>query len=234
MKRVKAINGYSIYEATLKDEEKYNVVCGCFYIYFSSDIRDFGLSNSDWDWESGSIEEATEWATGSNYAIAKEIVEETTTAASFEEIEEVEAMLNSGLSVEEIKEEKEGKTMNYNYRTEIKEDVLQYIKDNVDLTDYETIEELEERLNEDLWTEDSVTGNGSGSYTFNRYKAEEYLMHNLDLLAEALEEFGSSMDVLKNGAEACDVTIRCYLLGQCIIDALEEIEDEWNEAHPEE
>ena len=76
MKKIKAINGYTIYEATKKDENKYNVEEGYFYIYFSSDIRDYGISNSEWDWEAGSIEEATEWATGSNYAIAKEIVEE--------------------------------------------------------------------------------------------------------------------------------------------------------------
>lgn len=104
MKKIKAINGYTIYEATKRDENKYNVEEGYFYIYFSSDIRDYGISNSYWDWEAGSIEEATEWATGSNYAIAKEIVEETTTAATFEEIEEVEALLNAGLSVEEITE----------------------------------------------------------------------------------------------------------------------------------
>lgn len=76
--------------------------------------------------------------------------------------------------------------------------------------------------------------NGSGSYTFNRYQAEEYICHNLDLLAEALEEFGGGADVLKDGAEAADVTIRCYLLGQAIAEALEEIEDDFEEAHPDE
>ena len=73
---------------------------------------------------------------------------------------------------------------------------------------------------------DSVTGNASGSYTFNAWKAEEYLCHNWDLLAEAIEEFGGNTDILRAGAKSCDVTIRCYLLGQCIAAALDELENE--------
>lgn len=119
----------------------------------------------------------------------------------------------------------------YNYYEAVKEDVLNYIRDEINFEDFDSLEELEEKLNNDLWTVDSVTGNGSGSYTFNRYQAEEYICHNLDLLAEALEEFGGGCDILKDGPEAADVTIRCYLLGQVIAEALEEIEDEFNEAH---
>lgn len=107
MKRIKAVNGYTIYQATARDAANRNVEEGYFYLFFSSDIRDYGLSNSDWDWEAGSIEEAEAFATGTNYAVAKEIVEETTTAASFEEIAEVEAKLDSGMTREEIEEESE-------------------------------------------------------------------------------------------------------------------------------
>ena len=122
--------------------------------------------------------------------------------------------------------------MSYDYREAVKEDVLEYIKNEVDFSEFDTIEELEEKLNEDLFCEDSVTGNASGSHTFNTWEAEENICHNLDLLAEACEEFGT-VDPLKQGAEAADVTIRCYLLGECIAAALEEIEDEFNEAHEE-
>lgn len=113
----------------------------------------------------------------------------------------------------------------YDYREAVKEDVLEWIKDNESiLQEYaDDREGLEEYLNDTLWTEDSVTGNGSGSYTFSTYKAEEYICHNLDLLGEALEEFGEDGDVLKRGAEWCDVTIRCYLLGGAIAEALEEL-----------
>lgn len=123
--------------------------------------------------------------------------------------------------------------MAYDYREAVKEDVLEYIRNEINLEDFDTLEELEEHLNETLWTEDSVTGNASGSYTFSTYEAEENICHNLDLLGEALDEFGGSCDILKDGAEAADVTIRCYLLGESIAAALEEIEDDWEEAHEE-
>lgn len=119
----------------------------------------------------------------------------------------------------------------YNYYEAMKADVTDYIRNNIDLSDYEDRDEAEEALHDELWTADSVTGNGSGSYTFSTYKAEENLCHNLDLLAEACEEFGSDMDILKSGAEACDVTIRCYLLGQTIAEVLDEMES--NEETPE-
>ena len=114
----------------------------------------------------------------------------------------------------------------YDYREAVLNDVKEWIEDNeYYITGYETREDLEEYLNEVLWTADSVTGNGSGSYTFSSYDAGVNLAGNFDLLREALEEFGGSMDVLKDGEEACDVTIRCYLLGESISTALDELEE---------
>lgn len=121
----------------------------------------------------------------------------------------------------------------YDYKEAVKNDVLQYIKDEIDFSEFDTLEELEQYLNDELWTVDSVTGNASGSYTFNAWEAEENICHNLDLLAEALEEFGGSLDILKDGAESADVTIRCYLLAGAIAEALEELEEEFEEAHEE-
>lgn len=104
MKRIKAVNGYTIYQATARDVEKYNVIEDMFYIYFSSDIREYGLAYSDADWEADTLETALEWCNSSNYATAREIVEARTTAASFKEIEAVEKMLDAGVSAEEIEE----------------------------------------------------------------------------------------------------------------------------------
>lgn len=78
----------------------------------------------------------------------------------------------------------------YDYLSAVESDVREYIENNVNFHDYSDLDEMKEDLNEKLFVEDSVTGNASGSYTFNTWKAEEYLCHNLDLLAEANEAFG--------------------------------------------
>lgn len=116
----------------------------------------------------------------------------------------------------------------YDYREAIKNDISDYINDHIDFKDFKDLEELREKLYENLWIADSVTGNASGSYTCNADQAEENICHNLDLLGEALEEFGDGTDYLiNNGAEACDVTIRCYLLGECVGEVLEEKKNEF-------
>lgn len=118
----------------------------------------------------------------------------------------------------------------YDYREAVTADILDYIRETYAVREIaEKLngerEDWENELQDDLWTVDSVTGNASGSYTCNGWQAEEYICHNLDLLGEAVEEFGGNMDVLKDGAEACDVTIRCYLLGECVTCALDELEE---------
>lgn len=119
----------------------------------------------------------------------------------------------------------------YNYREALKADICEYLEENYshelkeEIAEYSR-DEFEEKLYDELWTADSVTGNASGSYTFNTFKAAECLCHNWELLAEAMEEFGCDMkaaEMLDKGEEYCDVTIRCYLMPQ----ALHEILDEW-------
>ena len=119
-------------------------------------------------------------------------------------------------------------TTKYNYLEAVTTDVLDYIREEIYLNEWKgRADELAEQLNDALWICDSVTGNASGSYTFNRYRAEEYLCHNWAELAEALEEFGcSSINPFDKGAEWCDVTLRCYYLGQAIAEALEELAEE--------
>lgn len=102
MKRIKSVNGYTIYQATARDEARHNVEAGYFYLYFSSDIREYGLAYSYIEMEAGSLEEAEALATGSNYAAAREYVEANSTAATYEEIEEIEKQLDNGLTLDEI------------------------------------------------------------------------------------------------------------------------------------
>ena len=128
----------------------------------------------------------------------------------------------------------------YDYLSAVKEDVKQWINEHDEWkSDYadengkwlreDNRDDIYEDLNDRLFIEDSVTGNASGSYTFNTWQAEENLCHNLDLLGEAMEEFGyggKPMSELMESAESCDVTIRCYLLGQAISEVLDEIEND--------
>lgn len=128
----------------------------------------------------------------------------------------------------------------YNYLSAVKEDVKSWIDEHDEWkSDYadengkwlreDNRDDIIEDLNDRLFVEDSVTGNASGSYTFSTWQAEENLCHNLDLLGEAMEEFGyggKPMSELMESAESCDVTIRCYLLGQAISEVLDEIDND--------
>lgn len=113
----------------------------------------------------------------------------------------------------------------YDYLSEVKNDVINYIQDHDIVVTSSNKDELQSSLYDELFIDDSVTGNGSGSYTFNAWQAEENLCHNMDLLKEALDEFGSDYSIL-DSAESCDVTIRCYLLAEAISEALDELEVE--------
>ena len=114
--------------------------------------------------------------------------------------------------------------MDYDYYEAVNDDVKDYIENNVDFDDFDDFDECREQLYDDMFLADEVTGNGSGSYTFNAYRAEEYLCHNWDLLEEACDEFGGDVgEEFKRGAETCDVTIRCYLLGQALDEVLDDM-----------
>lgn len=116
----------------------------------------------------------------------------------------------------------------YDYLKAIKEDVREYVNNEINLSDYEDMEELEQELNDTLWIDDSVTGNGSGSYTFSRQEAKKNLIGNFDLIREMIQEFCIPSDevidkFLSEDYEYFDVSIRCYLLGQAIAEVLEEM-----------
>lgn len=123
----------------------------------------------------------------------------------------------------------------YNYKEEMKKDIIAEIEDTY--SKEQIAERMEDRdsfaeeLNDDLWIADNVTGNGSGSYTFNRYTAKEYVTDNMELCIEALREFCVEAETiaekfLSEDWEYFDVTIRCYLLGSMIEEALDQIENE--------
>ena len=64
--------------------------------------------------------------------------------------------------------------------------------------------------------ENSITGNKRGSYTANPIVAEENLVGNWELLRAAVESLSPTFNTIKEGAEACDVLVRLYLLPTAI------------------
>lgn len=117
----------------------------------------------------------------------------------------------------------------YNYLEAMKEDIKTYLEDNFEYK-YSDMDrdELEESLRDDLWIEDSITGNGSGSYTFNREEAKEYVVDNMELCVEALEGFCVEASeiakrFLSEDWEYFDVTIRCFNLSYAISEVLDEM-----------
>lgn len=122
----------------------------------------------------------------------------------------------------------------YNYRKSITEDCVEAIHEYIEYHKDElhgmTKSELEEKMYDEFFVNDSVTGNASGSYTFSTSEAEQNLAGNWDLAAEAMSEFGCKENPFEKGAEWVDVTIRCYLLSECLSKAMSEIDDEIEEA----
>lgn len=118
---------------------------------------------------------------------------------------------------------------NYNYMEEMKQDIKAYLEDEFEYRYSEMDhDELEQELYDDLWINDSVTGNASGSYTFCRATAKEYVIDNMEICKEAIDEFCVDANTvadkfLSEDWEYFDVTIRCYLLGSAIAEVLDEM-----------
>ena len=124
----------------------------------------------------------------------------------------------------------------YDYKEAVRDDTKEAIEERYsNETIIQRIAEdrsgFESELYDELFICDSVTGNASGSYTFNAWQAEENICHNMGLLEEACNEFCEDLgELVKRGAETCDVTIRCYLLSSAIFDVLDEYEEDYEEA----
>ena len=113
----------------------------------------------------------------------------------------------------------------YDYERAVREDLAEYIRDRAETNGWsaDDLEKNRDTLYDDAFISDSVTGNGSGSYTFSTWAAEENICHNIDLIQEVIEEFGEpNTDKIYN-AEYWDVSIRCLMLGRVFYDVFEEV-----------
>lgn len=127
----------------------------------------------------------------------------------------------------------------YNYYESVQDDIRTALDNggyDYLLIDSDDFDEFAERLQDELFTDDGITGNGSGSYTFNTAEAMEYVMDNKDLLNEVMEYGYLDRETvadwfINDEWESMDVTIRCYILDECLSDVLDDMggEDAFNE-----
>lgn len=115
------------------------------------------------------------------------------------------------------------------YQEEVKSDAMDAIKENLEyVNSWDEMYDL-------LFVDDSVTGNASGSYYFNRWKAEE-AVSGIIFDSDAVDEFkaaGYDGIPTEEGAETCDVIARCLCLG-LVSGELEEYYDSLTEQDEDE
>lgn len=108
--------------------------------------------------------------------------------------------------------------MKYNYFEALCADIRAQIEDTYasDPDFADAIPEAQiDKLIEDLWAEDSVTGNGTYGYC-SKEQAWKYLFDNLDLLETAAEELAADYRKIALDPLYADTTIRCYLLPEAV------------------
>ena len=102
---------------------------------------------------------------------------------------------------------------------------------------FEDLYDLKEELNDKLFVDDGVTGNASGSYTFNSYEAKEYVLSGgSQILKDAVDEGYLTAENFANyfseeDWESLDVICRCYVLSAAIDEAVDEWADYYAEEH---
>ena len=120
----------------------------------------------------------------------------------------------------------------YSYLESMKNDIREAIEYDYDIEEYRgNRRELEDKLNDDFWADDSITGNGcSGEYASSIEEAKSYVMDNIPLLIYAMRDFCVDYDAvgkrfMEEDWHYFDASIRCWMLGQAISEVLDEIGD---------
>lgn len=122
----------------------------------------------------------------------------------------------------------------YDYKRAIIDDIKDWIINDSDLIENGYMEDRDEDLYnwiyEEVFDDDSVTGNGPYYYGTEDF-CSECLSGNFDILYEAAREFAidDEINILikhyenRDLARYFDCTIRCYLLMECVYAAVEEL-----------
>lgn len=111
--------------------------------------------------------------------------------------------------------------MNYNdYYQQVKNDAIAAIDEQFDRGYWDSDTEWDV-VYDNIFVDDGVTGNGSGSYFFNAAKAREAVTDAIwdKRILDALEQIGCDGDAISqylrdDDPESLDVCIRCAMLGE--------------------
>lgn len=122
--------------------------------------------------------------------------------------------------------------MNYkDYRKQVLNDAIAAIDEQFDFGYWDGDTEWDV-VYDNLFVDDGVTGNGSGSYFFNAAKAREAVADAIwdEKILDALFEIGVDGDQIAqylrdNDTESLDVCIRCAMLGEVYSEIEEHFSD---------
>lgn len=116
----------------------------------------------------------------------------------------------------------------FNYEADVLDSVYDWLKNNEDewVNEGDTLEDIREYLEDELFNEDSVTGNASGSFTFDSNKAKANVFADIDSVRNAFMDYDERARFadlfFDEDWETIDVITRCYVLSDAISDALDE------------
>lgn len=110
--------------------------------------------------------------------------------------------------------------MSKKYLEEVVEDIENYIPDyytEEEYNQYAEDGELASMIKDDMWAEDGVTGNYSGSYTFDIEARDNILNDKFETIVKAIEEGMYDAEslgkaIVDDDWETLDVVCRCYVL----------------------
>lgn len=117
---------------------------------------------------------------------------------------------------------------NFNYSEDVKESVINFIQDEIDKLDF--LESIKKQnfydcYYDDLFIDDSITGNASGSYYCNTMKAKESCLSDIETIEDAVNDSFIDMNKHFGEWEYIDVSARCYVLSSVLSEIESDIYD---------